>query len=139
MNLATLKEMSALERKEFLENNASKITEEVYTKPLTEEEIATYKDQLAENSLEQAIAIDEFNKVKEAHKLKVKPMQKAIASALQAIKFKAVDIKGKIFTLQDFDNNMIHEVDEEGNLILSRPPRPDERQHFLRPSITKSA
>lgn len=139
MNLTTLKDMSARDLKEFLDTHASKVTEGIYTKPLTESEIQAYKDRLTEQSINQAILIDEFNKKKEEHKTKLKPVQKEISDALQACKFKAIDMQGKIFTIQDFDQNMIHEVDEFGNIILSRQPRPEERQYFMKPQISKAS
>jgi hypothetical protein len=139
MNLNHLKEMSEAERRDFLANHASKVTEGTYTKPLTEEEISTYKTVLAEQSINQAILIDEFDKEKEKHKAKLKPVKQEIAMALSAIKFKAVDMNGKIYTLQDFENKLIHEVDEFGNVLLSRQPKPEERQYFLTPSLSKTA
>jgi hypothetical protein len=139
MNLNQLKEMSEAERRDFLINHASKVTEGIYTKPLTEDEISAYKNVLAEQSINQAILIDEFDKEKEKHKAKLKPVKKEIADALSAIKFKAIDMNGKIYTLQDFENKMIHEVDEFGNVIVSRQPRPEERQIFLTPSLSKTA
>ena len=122
MNLTNLKEMSA--------------TEGRYTKPLTESEIQAYKDRLAEQSINQAIILDEFKTVKDEFKKRLKPISDEIAQSLQAIKFKAVDQEGKLFQLQDFDQNIIHEVDEFGNLILSRQMRPEERQYFLKPAKT---
>ena len=139
MNLQTLKDMSPRDLKEFLDTHASKVTEGIYTKPLTESEIQAYQAKLASESISAAILIDEFNKKKEEHKAKLKPVQKEISTALQACKFKAIDMQGKIYTIQDFDQNMIHEIDEHGNIILSRQPRPEERQYFMKPSISKAS
>lgn len=139
MDLNRLKEMTPAERREFLVNHASQIEEGRYTKPLTEEEILAFKDRLAEQSINQAIILDELATVKEEYKNKLKPIQKDISDSLQAIKFKAIDQDGKLYFLQDFDNNMIHKVDEQGNLILSRQMKPEERQYFLKTANIKSA
>lgn len=139
MNLDQLKEMSAFERKDFLETHASKVEEGRYTKPLTESEMVAYKDRLAEQSINQAIILDEFQTVKDEYKTRLEPIKKDISDALQAIKFKAVDQDGRLFLLQDFDAQMIHKVDEMGNVILSRQMRPEERQIFLNPPKIKSA
>lgn len=139
MNLNQLREMSAADRKEFLDNHSSQIEEGRYTKPLTEVEIQAYKDRLAEQSINQAIILDEFKSVKEDFKTRLKPLEKDISDALQAIKFKAVDQDGKLYSIQDFENSLIHKVDEMGNVILSRQMKPEERQFFLKTANIKSA
>lgn len=131
MDIERFKKLSPDDRKLVLQSEASAIEEGRYTKPLTEQEVLAYKDQLAEKSIEQAIILDEFSTVKQEYKDKLEPIKRDIASALQAIKFKAVDQEGRLYLLQDYEAMLIHKVDENGNVIHSRQMRPEERQYFL--------
>lgn len=131
-NLDRLKHLSPEDRKAVLESEATSIEEGRYTKPLTEAEILEYKDILAEKSIQQAIILDELAQVKDEYKDKLDPLKKDIAASLQAIKFKAIDQEGRLYLLSDYDNKMIHKVDELGNVISSRQMRPEERQFTIR-------
>lgn len=139
MNIEQLKSLSAEDRRLVLQSEASSIEEGKYTKPLDEDEIRSYKDELADLSIKQAIILDEFASIKEEFKLRLKPLAQGISSALQAVKFKAIDQDGKLYLIQDFESNMVHKVDELGNVILSRQMRPEERQYFMKPSNAKTA
>lgn len=55
-------------------------------------------------------------------------MRAKISEYLDAIKNKAVEVKGKVYKLADFENQMIHFVDPLGNVLSSRKMLPDERQ-----------
>lgn len=128
MELEKLKTMSAEDRKAVLESEAIAMEEGKYTKPLTHEEIAFYKDELATNSINQAIILDEFAEIKAEYKDKLEPIKKNISESLHAIKFSAIECDGKLYKMADFDTRMIHKVDELGNVVHSRPMLPEERQ-----------
>jgi hypothetical protein len=128
MDIERLKHLSPEDRRSILESEAASVEEGRYTKPLTEAEILDFKDQLAEKSIQQAIILDEFSQVKQEFKDRLEPLKNDIAAALQAIKFKAIDQTGRLYILQDFDQKMVHKVDELGNVIHSRQMRPEERQ-----------
>jgi hypothetical protein len=138
MDIRKIKELSAEDRKLVLQSEASSVEEGRYTKPLTESEILNYKNVLAEQSIQQAIILNEFKVVKEGFKSRLTPIAKEISSAIQAIKFKAVDLEGKLYLLPDYESQLIHKVDGDGNHVSSRPMRPEERQYFLS-ATSKSA
>ena len=139
MGIEKLKNLSSEDRKCVLESEALAIEEGKYTKPLTEDEILYYKDQLAEKSIMQAMLIDEFKSIKDAYKERLKPVQADIRTALSAVKFSAIECEGKLYKLADFETQMIHKVDELGNVVTSRKMLPEERQFRLQALNHKSA
>lgn len=128
MNIERLKTLSQADRKAVLETEATEIKEGKYTKPLTAEELAFYKDQLSERSIQQSEILDELSELKKSFKTRLEPIAADIKKALQAVKFKAIQAEGKLFHLPDYDEQMIHTVDELGNIINSRRMMPEERQ-----------
>lgn len=139
MDIERLKSLSGDDRKAVLESEAIAVEEGKYTKPLTADEILYYKDELAENSINQAIILDELTSVKETYKERLKPLKEKISEALQAIKFKSIEKEGRLYKVADFDEQMIHKIDELGNVIHSRKMLPEERQFRLQAINHKTA
>lgn len=131
MEIERLKTLSAEDRKLVLQNESIQITEGKYVKPLGPEELAFYKDQLAEKSILQATILDELKEVKADFKARLEPVANDISKALSAVKFKQIECDGTLYKMADFDNKMIHSVDELGNVINSRSMMPEERQHRI--------
>lgn len=138
MDVTRLKHLSPEDRHSILEGECISSQEKNYTKPVNEEELAYYKDQLANRSVDQAVLLDELNRFKEAHKIKADPIKKDISEALQAIKFKAIDTFGKLYNVPDYDLRIMHIIDSEGNVINSRPLLPEERQYKM-PMLNREA
>lgn len=129
MDIEYLKSLPAKERIDLLKADAIEILEKIrYTKPLTAEEIAFQKSELTENSIKQSEILEEKKNVNAVFKDRLKPIQESISQSLKAVKYKAIDVEGDIYKLADFDQQMIHTVDADGNLINSRPMLPQERQ-----------
>ena len=129
MDIDYIKKLSPAERKELLQADAIDIQENVqYTKPLTDDEVRFYKDELTENSILQATILEEKKLMNEAFKEKLKPVAQKISESLQAAKYKAITCTGTIYRLADYDQYMVHTVDTDGNLISSRTMLPAERQ-----------
>jgi len=138
-SIERLKTLPAADRKMVFDSEALAIEDGTYTKPLTEDELADFKDQLAERSIQQAIILDELKNIKDEFKERLKPVARDISNALQAIKFKAVECSGKVYRMADYDDQMIYNVDEDGNIISSRRMRPEERQFRIQALKEKSA
>lgn len=139
MDINRLKTLSAEDRRSVLESEAIAIEEGKYEKPLTEAEIAFRKDNLAEDSINQAVILDEFQKVKQHFKDRLDPIKEKISLTLREIKFKSVETEGRLYKMADFDDQMIHKVDELGNVIHSRKMLPEERQFRIAAMNHKSA
>jgi predicted RNA-binding protein with EMAP domain len=129
-----LKTLSEPDRISVLESECASVEEGTYTRSLTDSELLSFKETLAEKSVEQAQILDEFKNVKDTYKQKLKPIAKEISNSLQAIKFKAIESIGRQYKLADHDEQMIYIVDTQGDVIHSRRMRPEERQYFLKPS-----
>lgn len=128
MDIERLKNMTSEDRKSVLESEAIAIEEGKYEKPLTPDELLYYKDELAVHSIKQAVIIDEFSEIKKDFKDRLEPIKEKISESIQAIKYKSVQREGRLYKLADFDDQMIHKVDELGNVIHSRKMLPEERQ-----------
>lgn len=128
MDIERLKSLSNEDRKLVLQAEALAIVEGKFVKPLGPEELAYYKDQLAEKSILQATILDELNDVKADFKARLDPVATDISKALSAVKFKQIECEGTLYKMADFDTKLIHQVDELGNIISSRQMLPEERQ-----------
>lgn len=128
MNIEHLKNLTSEDRKSLLESEAIAIEEGKYEKPLTADELAYFKDELAQNSINQAVILDELKEIKDSYKERLKPIVEKISEAITAVKYKSVTKEGRLYKLADFDDQMIHKVDELGNVIHSRKMLPEERQ-----------
>jgi hypothetical protein len=139
MEIERLKMLSHEDRKLVLESEALAITDGKYVKPLTSEELAFYKDQLADKSILQATILEELKTIKDDFKARLEPVASEIKKSLSAVKFKQIECDGKLYKMADFDNKLIHQVDELGNLISSRSMLPEERQFRIQALNHKSA
>lgn len=128
MDIEKLKFLPPDEIKTLLEGDALTVEEGEYTKPLSDVELAYYKDMLAEKSIQQAFLLDEYTQMKAEFKEKLTPIIKEIRTSLEAVKFKAIKCTGRLYKLADYETQMIHKVDEIGNLITTRRMLPEERQ-----------
>lgn len=139
MDIDRLKSLSDEDRKAVLESEAIAVEEGTYEKPLSQEELAYYKDELAAKSIDQAVILDEIARIKEQYKERLKPIKEAITEAIKAVKYKSVQKEGRLYKLADFDAQMIHKVDELGNVIHSRRMLPEERQFRIQALKTVNA
>jgi len=128
MDIERLKLLSTEDRKSVLESEAIAIEEGKYEKPLTPDELLYYKDELAQNSINQAVILDELMEIKDEFKEKLKPIREKISEAISAVKYKSIPKEGRLYKLADFEDQMIHKVDEFGNVIHSRKMLPEEKQ-----------
>lgn len=137
MNIENLKNLPAEDRRLVLESEAITVEEGKYEKPLTPDELLYYKDELATHSINQAVILDEFAEIKKTFKDKLEPIKEKISESIQAIKYKSIQKEGRLYKMADFDDQMIHKVDEAGNVIHSRKMLPEERQ-FRIPALKTS-
>jgi hypothetical protein len=139
MDIDRLRTMSAEDRKLVLEAEAIAVEEGKYEKPLSPEELAYFKDEVADKSIAQAMILDELSDVKKTFKAKLEPIAISIKTALRNIKHKSMEQEGRLYKVADFDDQMIHKVDELGNVISSRKMLPEERQFRIQALKQQSA
>lgn len=106
--------------------------------PLTQDELSIKKDDLANAAILKAVIEDELAEIKKQYKDKIEPLRQKVSEAIEAIKNKSVEIKGKVYKLADYENQMIHFVDPLGNVLNSRRMLPEERQFRIDTNVQKA-
>lgn len=138
MDIYKLKDLSDDERQTVLQGEALSVEEQAYMKPLSPEELAIKKDDLASAAILKAVIEEELAEIKAQYKDKLEPLREKVTEAIQAIKNKAVEVKGNVYKLPDYENQMIHIIDSMGQVLSSRRMLPEERQ-FRIPAILNKA
>lgn len=129
MDIYKLKTLPEADRMLVLSSEAIEVEKGTYMRPLSDDELREFKDDLAKTSIDQAVLLDELGDIKSNFKLKLDPLKFRISECIEAIKTQSLQVTGDQYKLPDYDNKMIHIVDQDGNVILSRPMYPKERQH----------
>lgn len=118
-------------RKQFVEDNCDKIEEKSYMKPFTPELMSSKKDELSEV----VIALSELESEKQSlmsqMKIKMKPLIDRHSVLLSEIKQKAEYTKEDCYKYVDHEAKEVGYYNAEGQLVESRPIRPDEMQKTI--------
>lgn len=131
MDIYKLKNLSSSDRQLVLTSEAIEVEKGIFMRPLSDDELREYKDSLAKTSIDQAVLLDELGEIKNSFKLKLDPLKLKISECIDAIKNQAVQVNGDQYKLPDYENQMIHIVDGDGNVILSRQMYPREKQYRI--------
>jgi hypothetical protein len=124
-----LASMTPLERAEFIKNNATSVEDnQHYTRPLTPEEVTQAKEEYAETGLLIADKTEVFDEIKAAHKKEMKDLLAIQKEKQKMYKNKVESKKGILYHFADQKASTMTIVDIEGNIILERRLRPDEKQ-----------
>jgi hypothetical protein len=132
MDIFKLKELTPESRRELFVSEAFGTEELSFMKPLEDSELNALKDELAQTAIKRNMLEDEMAAMVEDYKARIKPLKEKFSETLEAIKNKSVETLGTVYLLQDFDNQMMHYVAEDGTVINSRRMKPDERQTQFR-------
>lgn len=138
MNIYDLKKMSPEDRRLVLESENFKVLEEDYLRPLEEEEMSILKSELAQSMVQKGFIDNEFKEVKAGFKARLKPLEREIGTAIMMLTSRQMNENGKVYMLQDFDNNLMHTVTPDGTVLNSRPLKPEERQTMVMSSLPNS-
>lgn len=103
----------------------------VYQKPLSDEEVSKLEKEFIQASVKFAKLTDDFNKLKEEFKNKMKPVEQMQKEQLKVLKTKTVETEGTVYLVDDQENKIMSYYSGEGALILSRPLLQTERQLTL--------
>lgn len=128
MDVYRLKTLSQEERDSVLLGESLSVEEAAYMQPLSPEELAIKREDFTSAAILKAVTENELAEIKKQYKDKISPLNAKISECLNAVKNKAIEIKGKVYKLPDFENQMIHFVDPLGNVLSSRRMLPEERQ-----------
>ncbi len=100
----------------------------VFNRNLTDEELVKSEKEFVQGSIQYAKLQDDFDKVKEDFKGKMKPVEQLQKERLKVLKNKSVSTEGQVFLVADQDDKVMRYYDETGSLIQSRPLMQSERQ-----------
>lgn len=120
------------ERKQMLEDNAYSIKkDEKYTRALSSDELVNARDDLANISIEieeRKSALKEYSKER---KSEIKEQESERLKLLAQISYKAEELKGNIYLMDNQEEGIMEMYDEFGHYIGQRPLFPQERQLTL--------
>jgi len=139
MDIYKLKTLTHEERETVLIGESATVEEQTYLIPIDEPELSVIKDELSQASVKKAYIDEEIKIVKEEFKSRLEPLNEIISSSIDSLKSRSKKVTGKVYSLPDFENKMMHAVDSKGNVLNSRPLKPEERQMMIGHSITKIA
>lgn len=133
-----IKEMPPLARADFLRDNADEVMEnQFYRLPLSEEQQRDAEEKHMRLSIDSAKLNEEFSRMKNDFKKKLKAVNDEIAHELQKVRLGAEECKGTLYYFKDHDENMMFTLNEEGEIVGKRHLTPKERQSTLM-SITRN-
>ena len=128
MDKVLFAEYSAQERKNMLSDNADSMEEVGYMKPFSSDEMETMKDRLSKVVIDINDIEEEKKTANDEFKLRKKPLETEKQTLLENIKNKSEYVVEDCYKFIDHEEGMVGMYNSEGQLIESRPIRPDERQ-----------
>lgn len=121
-------ELSERERMLILQQNADKIEQTTYQKPLTEEELTARKEQLTENCIKLGDLEEQKSDAVAEFKAKIDPLKIANKDILFELRMKQAKVEGTLYHMANHEDGMMETYDDQGYLVSSRRLRPDEKQ-----------
>jgi len=131
MSKIFMPEIPLADRKILLQNNADKVEETTYLKPLTPEDLDIRREQLTDNAIELNDLEEEKKESMAGFKSRMDPLIKQNKGFLREIKTRQAEVDGILYHMANHDEGMMETFDETGELIASRRLRPEEKQQKL--------
>ena len=128
MESKILKDVSALERKAILRDNADRKEVFTYPKVLNDAEVTHLKDEYTQNAIKMAKHDEAKKEFMESWKAEVKPLRLEMGTQMTRIRNKVEEVTEDVYLISDQDSNEMGYYNERGELVYSRPLMPDERQ-----------
>lgn len=131
--------MPSAERKEFLENNATTISEGQYFRKFDEEDLNQSREDYTSKSIELKRLEDEFKQVKDDYKRKIKALSTQQAEIMTGIMQSGEWLDGKQYGFDDQVRGVMEYYDEAGQFINSRRLMPNERQLTIHSALASNS
>lgn len=96
--------------------------------PLSESETSIAKDNLVQNSIKLSAQQEELARVSEAIKIEIKKTKFDIKANLNDLRNGYVESEEECFLIDNQEDRVMEYYTEKGDMVFSRPLRPDERQ-----------
>lgn len=120
------------ERKDVLEGICYKMTNESYTKQLTQEEQTEKKHELAEVSILISELLEKKKAILAELKAEMTTPTEQKSELLKAIKYKSETRTGLLFYIDDQESGTMYIFDDNAVCVEFRPLRQDEKQTRMR-------
>lgn len=121
-------DLTQKERLVIMQENAHKVEVTTYQKALSSEELATRREDLADNCIKLNKLEDDLKEVKDQFKLEMDPLKNKNKVLLSEIKTKQTTVDGTLYHLSNHEDGMMETYDQDGYLVNSRRLRPEEKQ-----------
>lgn len=131
----------SMEQKDVMDNLegiAYDLSEQSYTKNLTEEELAERKDQYSEIGIKLSEIATKKKEAMERFKAEEKEPAIIAKDLLESIKYKSEQNYGKLYLVDDQEEGMMYFFDTFGVCVDARPLTKQERQQKLKSLKTGS-
>lgn len=138
MSKVFMPDIDPQQRKMLLEQNADRIEQNEYLKPLTPEDLDLRREKLTDNAIQLSDLEEEKKEAMADFKAKIDPLTKENKGLLVEIKTRQAKVSGVLYHMANHEEGMMETYDENGELIQSRRLRPDEKQQSIF-SIHKTA
>lgn len=116
------------EIKRILIDNAEGVETMKVQERLTEDELISYREQLAEDSLSIGNHDDLLTLAKTEHKAAVKPLKLEIKTILTVLKSQHKETEQSVYRLPNFETGMMEYVNLKGQIVSIRRLRAEEKQ-----------
>jgi hypothetical protein len=128
MSKKFMPEVSDKDRMLILQQNADKMEDTKYYKPLTEDELTARREMLTDNCIKLGDLEEEKKLLTEKIKVKIDPLKEENKMLLLECRTKQVQVSGILYHMADHENGYMETYDHNGELLYSRKLRPDEKQ-----------
>jgi hypothetical protein len=108
-----------------------------YTKKLSEDELAGFREGYVNNNLEMAGHVEELQAAKDHFKTVTKPLKEDSKLMLRVLKTRHLEITGTCYKLPNFDTGMMEYVSDTGEIVSTRRLLPEEKQGSMIAELRK--
>lgn len=127
MDIQKLKDLPADELENVLQE-ATVVRDQTYYRPMDPAEVSIVENEHSIAAIERSYLEEEIKEAKAEFKARMEPIAGRCSDAIEQLKTKMRKITGDLYILADYDNKMMHTLDNRGNVINSRQMKPEERQ-----------
>lgn len=120
-------------REELLRSHAMSVEEMVYSKTLSDEELAKLKNDYIQDNIKFAGFKKQLDEIKEDYKNKMRPLDMLAKERIAQLSTKKVDEEGEVFLIDDQETKTMYTVTKAGEVLSSRPLMQSERQMSINP------
>lgn len=131
--------MPSAERREFLENNATSISDGQYFRKFDDEDLAQSREDYTSKSIELKRLEQEFKEVKADFKARIKALSNQQGEIMTGIMQSGEWLDGKQFGFDDQVRGVMEYYDEQGQFISSRRLTPNERQLTIHSALASNS